>query len=63
MLATSLRGYADMRASLASAFVSEFAQRLNQLRPGNIPQQFHRAKTSSRTKCNRMIVGAAMPSS
>ena len=51
---------ANMLSALLWVTVAEFAQGLDQISPGNIARKFHLAKISSRTKCNRMILGASI---
>ena len=45
-----LRGHADVGAFLSVNRITQDAQGFDQLRPVDIPGDFHRARTSSRTK-------------
>lgn len=63
VLAVLLGRYPNVRPFLTRNLISELAQGFDQIRARNIARQFHRASTSSRTKCKRMILGAAMFSS
>lgn len=58
-----LGGHADMGAFLSIRRVSEDAQSFDQLCPVDIARNFHRARTSSRTKWRRIILGASIVSS
>ena len=42
--------YTDMRAFLAIHCIAQDTERLDELRPADIARDFHRARTSSRTK-------------
>jgi hypothetical protein len=46
-----------MRTVLTDFFVSENSQGIGELMARKIARGFHAAKTSSRTKCKRMILG------
>jgi hypothetical protein len=50
-------------ACLPGYHVSQFPQRLGQFRAADVPRRFHRARSSSRTKCSRIIPGACAGSS
>jgi hypothetical protein len=50
-------------AFLAGGLISEDARSLDQTSAVDVPRQFHCTRTSSRTKCSRMIFGACMVSS
>jgi|HubBroStandDraft_5_1064220.scaffolds.fasta_scaffold114415_2 hypothetical protein len=63
ILPINLRGYADVGALLAGRLISQNAQSLNEASAVDVPRQFHCTRTSSRTKCSRMIFGAGMVSS
>ena len=63
MFAVALGGHADMRTALPIHCLAKQAQRLDQIRPGHVARQLHRAKTSSRTKWRRMTFGASIVSS
>ena len=47
----------DVRAGLPVDAVAKSAQRPHQLHSRAVARDFHSASTSSRTKCNRMILG------
>jgi len=57
MFATLLRRQADMRACLSQYRVTEFPQGADKFGPGAIARGLHTVRTSSRTKCRRMIPG------
>jgi hypothetical protein len=42
---------------LTDAFIAEFLEGFDELRPVDIARGLHAARTSSRTKCNRIIFG------
>ena len=58
VFATFLRGDAEVRTGLARDNLAELSHRLGQFVAGKIARRFHRANTSSRTKCRRIILGA-----
>ena len=53
----------NMGAILPNSFIAQDSQGLHQILTGNVARRFHAARTSSRTKCSRMIFGASMVSS
>ncbi len=57
MLAALLFRQADVGAGLPEYRVAEFSQSADKFRPGAIAGRFHTVRTSSRTKCRRMIPG------
>src|SRR5262245_44833341 len=44
MLAALLSGHANVRTALAILHVAQCSQRFDQLRPGNVARDFHRAR-------------------
>jgi len=57
VLAVSQGSHNDMRAGLPADAVVKSPQRPHQFRSRAVARDFHSASTSSRTKCNRMILG------
>ena len=63
VLAMHLRRHPNVRARLPSRRIAQHTQRFDQLIRIDIARSLHTAKTSSRTKCSRMICGASAGSS
>lgn len=57
MLAALLCHQTDVGAGLPRHRVAEFSQSADQFRPVAVAGRFHTVRTSSRTKCKRMIPG------
>ena len=57
VLAIALGRVTHVRAALTGAFVTKRTEGLAKFGTGDVPRKFHRARTSSRTKCRRMILG------
>ena len=58
VLPSSLGGNPKVRTALPGDNIPVHPQRFRQFRATEIPRSFHRARTSSRTKCSRIIPGA-----
>ena len=63
IFAIQLRGDANVRASLPGRLVAEEGKSSDKPLTVHVARQLHAARTSSRTKCNRMIFGACVASS
>ena len=57
MLTIGLRSYPNVRTALPGSPVTQTPKRILQIRPVYITRQFHRARTSSRTKWRRIKPG------
>ena len=57
MFAILLGAEPDVGTILTDALIAEFLEGLDELRPVDIARGLHAARTSSRTKCNRIILG------
>ena len=57
MCAVQLGGKAHMRTILTDKLITQNPQGFDQIITVNVAGNFHEARTSSRTKCNRMTEG------
>ena len=62
MLTTLLGGETHVTAAPAGDFITECTERSGQILSADIARQLHAVRTSSRTKCRRMIFGVSTAS-
>jgi len=63
VLATHQGRHPEMGSRLACYCIAQNPERLGKVGSGKVPRRLHRARTSSRTKCRRIIAGAVEGSS